>query len=282
MMLETFGYVRPTPRANHHGDLQHDLARHLRAAEWLTYTEIQIPHVNGRIDVAAVKPHAYARADLRAYEVKATRSDLISGLNSDKWKEYRTAFHRVYFAFPAGLAKLEEIPAECGVVVRGRNGWSHLRSARGHTPDRLDYLVVLALLYRGVEEERTARDLAARLNWEKDGRLRAETARTFGREIARRLQGERHELEAPLVELRSLLEDALGVPLDTPGRITDAAERLHTFVRIFQDFRRHSVLLSKVGEYCATIGRAWSDERLESVTAYTEKELANADLSAHA
>lgn len=56
-------------------ELTQDLAGYLRAAGWLVFTEIDIRGTGGRVDIAAVKPHSYARKDLRAYEIKVSKGD---------------------------------------------------------------------------------------------------------------------------------------------------------------------------------------------------------------
>jgi len=47
-------------------ELAEDLASYLRQSGFLTFTEIQLPGTDwGRADVVAVRPHHYAKKDIR-------------------------------------------------------------------------------------------------------------------------------------------------------------------------------------------------------------------------
>lgn len=263
-----------------HRDLQHDLAAHLQATGWLTFTEIEVggwgSEAFGRVDVAAVKPRTYARKDIRAYEVKATRSDLLRDLAADKFRKYLEMFHRVYFAVPTGIVKLEELPKDVGLIVRGTNGWSHVRAARGNAPPKLNADFILALLYRGYEEHRVARDLRERLQW-KDGI--PVMAHKLGYEKVRRYlrmtePPPRDPLEPALQKLRDLLEEVLGEPL-TERSASDYSAALKQLVRVSADWKKQEDALYAISGFLGQLVRPWDienarkrlDESLEAATA---------------
>lgn len=115
-----------------HDALAGDLARKLRndGKVW-TWNNIAIGAWSGaRPDVMAFPRWRYDLPQIHAYEIKVGRGDLISDLNSDKWRKYLEHCQSVTFAFPQGLAKKEEIPAECGVMIRTGRGWRTERRAQ--------------------------------------------------------------------------------------------------------------------------------------------------------
>lgn len=120
-----------------HDELQNDLASHLSANTGrMVWTNTQLgPSGSPRPDVFTVdKSFARFRAD--CYEIKVSVSDLRSDLTKGKWQSYRKFGHAVWFAFPRGLAPLDLIPPECGVMLRGE-AW---RAARKPVAQVLDTL----------------------------------------------------------------------------------------------------------------------------------------------
>lgn len=121
-----------------HDELQEDLARHLRGnTDRMVWTNTQLgPAASPRPDVFTIdKSYANFKAD--AYEVKVSVSDLRHDITSGKWQKYRLYAHRVWFAYPRGMIPLDEIPRECGVILRGDGGW---RAARKPVAQVLDTL----------------------------------------------------------------------------------------------------------------------------------------------
>lgn len=115
-----------------HNALASDLARKLRndGKSW-TWENATIGAWSGpRPDVMAFPRWRYDLPQIHAYEIKISRSDLLSDLNSDKWRKYLEHCQSVTFAMPHGLAKKEEIPAECGVMFRTARGWRTERRAQ--------------------------------------------------------------------------------------------------------------------------------------------------------
>lgn len=121
-----------------HDELQEDLASHLRAGtDRMVWTNTQLGPVGSpRPDVFTVNK-SFSRFASDAYEIKVSVSDLRSDVTSGKWQSYRKFAHRVWFAFPRGMAPLDLIPKECGVILRSDSCW---RAARKPVAQVLDTL----------------------------------------------------------------------------------------------------------------------------------------------
>lgn len=121
-----------------HNQLQEDLACHLRAGtDRMVWTNTQLGPVGSpRPDVFTVNK-SFSRFRTDAYEIKVSVSDLRSDVTSGKWQSYRKFSNVVWFAFPRGMAPLDLIPKECGVILRSEAGW---RAARKPVAQVLDTL----------------------------------------------------------------------------------------------------------------------------------------------
>jgi hypothetical protein len=83
------------------------------------------------------------------HEVKYSRADLLSDLrHAAKRQAYQWLCSEVYYVFPAGVAKPNEVPEQYGIwVLNGtleEGGFELLRPAR-HQPCTLPFAVWLAL-----------------------------------------------------------------------------------------------------------------------------------------
>ncbi|KVN17941.1 MULTISPECIES: hypothetical protein [unclassified Burkholderia] len=121
-----------------HDDLAKDLAAHLRgASDRLVWTDMQLgPAGSPRPDVYTV-PCSFARFQPVAYECKISVADFRRDVTAGKWTSYLRFAAGVIFAAPAGLLKKEDIPAGCGLIVRGPDGW---RSLKGPTLKNMENL----------------------------------------------------------------------------------------------------------------------------------------------
>lgn len=242
--------------------LKGDLARHLRECGWLAFTEIEIPGTrddpgswHGRVDVVAVFPHRYARRDLRAYEVKVTRADFLRDVGTEKWRRYREVFQRVFFAVPAGLISKAEVPAEAGLITRGDNGWSVAKAAQSHVPPKLCVDSVLALLFRGYEQDRQLRNLRDRLIY-KDGVV--VDAVNFGLMTRRKLSQKKSELEPALRVLKDVMERALGETLDSGWDVEQMTERLSRVFETLAAFDEHRKAMNVIATYLRLLGSQYA------------------------
>ncbi len=244
-------------------ELQLDLASHLRSVGWLTFTEIAIPgtegdsYASGRVDVVAVKPHVYAQRDLRAYECKSSRRDFLYDVGTDKWRRYSLVFPRVYFAVPSGLIKKAEVPEEAGLIVRGENGWTTVKAAKGHIPPNLSVNSILALLYRGYEHDKEVRDVRDRLIY--DDRGAVQTAKAFGWDTRRKLSQTVHELDPTLRALKEAVEGITGQPLT--GMATESLTRqVQAAILITEEAKEHGEAMRHIVSYLQALTSAYATE----------------------
>ncbi len=243
--------------------LQGDLARHLREAGWMTFTEIEIPGTegdswaSGRVDVVAVKPHRYAQRDIRAYECKSSRRDFMQDVGSDKWRRYLLVFPRVYFAVPSGLVTKAEVPEEAGLIVRGDKGWTTVKAARGHIPPNLSVNSILALLYRGYEQDREIRDLRDRLIYNDRGAV--ESAKGFGWETSRKLRMTAHELDPTLRKLMEAIEALTGEPI-TGLAAEELTRQLKMALVIAEEAKEHDDVLRRISSYLLGLISSYATE----------------------
>ena len=240
-------------------ELAKDLCLHLKSSDWLPFREIEIPGCdNGRVDVAAVKPHAYSSKDLRCYEVKVSRADFFSDVNSNKWRKYLNVFHRVYFAVPQGLVTKNEVPPDAGLIVRGPNGWHVVKGAKGHVPPKLTADSVLALLYRGHEEHIEMRRLADKITAEENLPL-AEKAKSIGYQISRRLAGgKREEMESWASRIIKLCEELTGLDCSSREYSSESnRDKIETALMSAIDFCKFRQGFIEMGNVLSHIGRGY-------------------------
>ncbi|WP_260429891.1 hypothetical protein [Burkholderia cepacia] len=101
------------------------------------WTDMQLgPSGSPRPDVYTV-PCSFARFQPVAYECKISIADFRRDVTAGKWTSYLRFAAGVIFAAPAGLLKKEDIPAGCGLIVRGPDGW---RSLKGPTLKNMENL----------------------------------------------------------------------------------------------------------------------------------------------
>lgn len=245
-----------------HDRLQRSLAAHLRDGMFRVFTEIEIhglPGGQGRLDLVALKP-SYAHKDIRGYEVKASRADLLRGLESGRWGDYRACFHRMYFALPAPSKsfkwEIKEIPEECGILSYSQRGWVSLRQARSHIPPHLTTDVMLSLCLRGLEEAQETRNLKERVVW-LDNKIVQPMAKSFGHEVARRVNQtyERPVLEPALQHLKELIEQELGVSLDENiYRLSHVEQRVRSLFQLVRAVDDERAMLNLITGYLRGLG----------------------------
>lgn len=134
-----------------HDQLQEDLASHLRAGtDRMVWTNMQLgPSGSPRPDVFTVNK-SFSRFRTDCYEIKVSVSDLRHDVTSGKWQSYRKFGHAVWFAFPRGLAPLDLVPKECGVILRSDTCWRAARKPVAQVLDTLPRDAWLKLLMEGV------------------------------------------------------------------------------------------------------------------------------------
>jgi hypothetical protein len=150
-------------------ELTSSLVDHLRRQSKppMVFTEIAIDGSwgsRGRLDVVTfAASNGYKTNLLRGYEIKVSRADLFRDLDVDKWRQYLGYLVSFTFAIPAGLARLDEIPADAGVMVLGDGGrWQTVRRPTRLKSKPLEVHVLARLLRRAEEQVRHAEVMAAR------------------------------------------------------------------------------------------------------------------------
>lgn len=116
-----------------HNELASSLAAHLRqpgSRRRLTWENITFNCGDGadawscRPDVFSIVPALdSARTQPWTCEVKVSRADFLSDIRSEKWKRYRRFSCRIWFAAPAGMIEVSELPQGVGLYVFGQDGW---------------------------------------------------------------------------------------------------------------------------------------------------------------
>ena len=109
---------------------------------WLNYGGV------GQADVITIKP-SYTRFNLDIYECKVSRSDYLKDIKSGKYKKYLEHCNRLYFAVTYGIAKVEEIPENVGLIVRGENGWSTVKAAKKRDVEFSQEMLLSLLFFKG-------------------------------------------------------------------------------------------------------------------------------------
>lgn len=237
--------------------LSMDLADHLRSAGWLAFVEIELPGAatsddrsRGRADVVAVKPRQYARRDIRIYEVKASRSDFTSDLNSGKWQRYLPVCNRFYFAAESGTIKKADLPDEAGLISKGPKGWGVVKSGPPHKADNLTTDTILALLFRGFEMW-SHRDLTKIAEQYQSGGP-AEIAHKAGHHVSMLIH-RNTRIEGPLEEIRGVIAEHLGEDPDGFA-ISNVRDELVRLLAILDGIKAHRANLDLMARYLRELG----------------------------
>ncbi|WP_322067978.1 hypothetical protein [Burkholderia cenocepacia] len=195
-----------------HDDLAKDLAAHLRgASDRLVWTDMQLgPAGSPRPDVYTV-PCSFARFQPVAYECKISVADFRRDVTAGKWTSYLRFAAGVIFAAPAGLLKKEDIPAGCGLIVRGPDGWRSLKGPTLKNVDNLPRDAWIKLIIDGMGRlaDQSYEQLRAGLcnEWTLEKKLRARLGDVVADAVRDRLNAERR-LKDATERLENLAEEA--------------------------------------------------------------------------
>ncbi|MCW3543093.1 hypothetical protein [Burkholderia cenocepacia] len=195
-----------------HDDLAKDLAAHLRgASDRLVWTDMQLgPAGSPRPDVYTV-PCSFARFQPVAYECKISVADFRRDVTAGKWTSYLRFAAGVIFAAPAGLLKKEDIPAGCGLIVRGPDGWRSLKGPTLKNVDNLPRDAWIKLIIDGMGRlaDQSYEQLRAGLcnEWTLEKKLRARLGDVVANAVRDRLNAERR-LKDATERLENLAEEA--------------------------------------------------------------------------
>ncbi|HDR9022717.1 TPA: hypothetical protein QDB09_003271 [Burkholderia vietnamiensis] len=195
-----------------HDDLARDLAAHLRgASDRLVWTDMQLgPAGSPRPDVYTV-PCSFARFQPVAYECKISVADFRRDVTAGKWTSYLRFAAGVIFAAPAGLLKKEDIPAGCGLIVRGPDGWRSLKGPTLKNMENLPRDAWIKLIIDGMARlaDQGREQLRAGLcnEWTLEKKVRARLGDVVADAVRDQLHAERR-LKVATERLESLAEEA--------------------------------------------------------------------------
>ncbi len=195
-----------------HNALAEDLAAHLRgASDRLVWTDMQLgPAGSPRPDVYSV-PCSFARFQPVAYECKISVADFRRDVTAGKWTSYLRFAAGVIFAAPAGLLKKDDIPAGCGLIVRGPDGWRTLKGPTLKNMENLPRDAWVKLTIDGLprEIERAKREGRAAIvsEWKLTHLLRAKLGDLVAEAVRDRLSAE-HRLHDATEALKTAAKEA--------------------------------------------------------------------------
>jgi hypothetical protein len=142
-----------------HEEAVNDLASHLLCqqsigpySQWIVCTEVTFRE--NRFDVVAINAWN-SRSDIRAYEVKVQRSDLLREMREGKWSAMREAGASPYLALANGLKiKRSDLPPGLGLVKECGDSWRHEVRVDRREPTNSPALLMAMLLNIRVETTR--------------------------------------------------------------------------------------------------------------------------------
>lgn len=137
-----------------HNELLSDLAAHLRATrDRVVWEDMQMgPSGSPRPDIYTI-PKSFTKFVPLAYEIKISVADFRRDVTAGKWQSYLQYAAGVTFAVPASLVTKADIPAGCGLMVRGDDGWRTLKAPTLKHIDTLDRNVWLKLIMGGIARQ---------------------------------------------------------------------------------------------------------------------------------
>ncbi|WP_186085969.1 hypothetical protein [Burkholderia gladioli] len=242
-----------------HNALAEDLAAHLRgASDRLVWTDMQLgPAGSPRPDVYSV-PCSFARFQPVAYECKISVADFRRDVTAGKWTSYLRFAAGVIFAAPAGLLKKDDIPAGCGLIVRGPDGWRTLKGPTLKNMENLPRDAWVKLIIDGLPREIERQKCQGRTEIVSEWKLT-------------------HMLRA---KLGDLVADAVRDRLSAERRLHDATEALKTAAKEAEDERQ--LILSRSRERAQRDATLIDEARAKLATALGLRRNADAMVIAQA
>ncbi len=141
----------------HGAELARDLAQTLQNENWMTWVNIPLGSVmwsSPQVADVLAMAKSFAHPVLKIYEIKVSRGDFFGDINRMKYKGYFRCAHQVYFAVPAGMVKVNELPDDgVGLITRSDTGWHVVKGAR-LTDYELKEEILLKLLMKGYSDFR--------------------------------------------------------------------------------------------------------------------------------
>jgi hypothetical protein len=145
-LLEITGQIAPVKRYLH-AELVLDLAKFLQTPYHEVALGSRIMGAERQADVIDIRKYSYNDFELSIYECKCTRSDFLNEIRSRKYKDSLPFCTHFYFATESDVAFLEDIPLECGWLVRLNGNWVLRKKAKKRKLD-IPHDFLLALLFK--------------------------------------------------------------------------------------------------------------------------------------
>lgn len=164
-----------------HRQLVNDLANHLEASDTIVFREPCIGRGGSPMPDILRMRKSYTRTNISAYEVKASRSDLMQDVKNTKWENYLHVCDRFFFAIGNDFEYkdiIEHLPV--GIIRRSKSGWTTPRAAPLN-PHRqpLDEETSLALLMHQSNKHRPKESRLSKLEVEREILLKDEVKNLY-------------------------------------------------------------------------------------------------------
>lgn len=137
----------------------------------------------GIADVLTVKP-SYNNFLLDVFECKVTRSDLMNDIKTEKYKKYLDHCNRFYYACVDGIVKKEDIPDECGLIVRKDNTWYTAKAAKVRNVDIPKHTLLSMIFYKGRIFSPKRNKISNLTNSDLDYKSYRDKLKVFGKKIS--------------------------------------------------------------------------------------------------
>lgn len=201
-----------------HNELAKLLAKKLVRPECMVWEDVPMGKAGSvRPDVFTLEK-SFTQPKPTSYEIKVSRTDLLSDLTSGKWQKYLEFSDAVVFAMPQGLAVKTELPERVGLMLFNQinQTWRTVKKPILSGESRLSNEMLMKLLIGGEERQtKHSDDIAPRkaTEWFEQDKLR----KVFGQQLAEimRIKNSLDELDS-LTRIRSELYEVLEIPVDTP------------------------------------------------------------------
>lgn len=138
-------------------ELARDLIQHINTTNnWMAWINKPLGSVFYDHNLAVADIFAlykrYENPEARVYELKMDRQDFLNDVRSLKYMRSLPHCSQFYYAAPEGIAKKEEVPTDCGLIVKGgKKGW-HVTKAAPHREWKPDTTFLLSLIMRRERE----------------------------------------------------------------------------------------------------------------------------------
>lgn len=192
-----------------HDELALDLAANLRTQDRMVWTDMQMgPLASPRPDVYTLLK-SYSNPSPTSYEVKISTSDFRRDATAGKWQLYLKFSCAVYFACEAGLLKKDDIPGQCGLIVKQGSVWRIHKKPIPSVIQQFPFSATMKLLIDGIGREGPLPRYHRRIGQFHD--VHAGLGKKLGEQVATYLNNRGNadrDLKTAERQAKSIIEDA--------------------------------------------------------------------------